>query len=63
MKASDFVVGERVHDTCVAGNGTVVSVKEGAVVALFHDQHGEAEGEFTFDDRYDTQFLTKGWAV
>lgn len=59
MKASDFEVGERVHDTDILDNGTVVSVGAATVTVDFDG----GDVAFTFDEGDDLRYLAKGEAA
>lgn len=58
-KANYFIVGERVHDTDVPDNGTVVAVGENWVEVLFDDDTVD-NSYFRFDEGVDLNFLAKG---
>lgn len=57
MKASDFKVGERVHDTDIIDNGTVKAVTETQVIVAFDE---DPNYEFPFDEGNDLVYLAHG---
>lgn len=57
MKASDFKVGQRVHDIDIVDNGTVKTVTETQVFVVFDKG---SDYEFPFDEDCDLHYLAHG---